>query len=206
MPTAEFSTPRASTGITISSDVGGQENMNRLFLVHPLTVAAMCLGVLSSSFSAFAQEAPSGWFGNVYLGGEREPFDSRKVFVVSIRVTEAGAQVVDVAVAYGVPSPLPAASADYTLEVVSADGRRLTIQNAPDPRRAIVEKQGNVMLDSGLLSVRLDFNRLGAKVRLHDASGKTLVEGDLVSAIDSFCSRNMKDPDCKATKPSRGKS
>ncbi|HKY19582.1 MAG TPA: hypothetical protein VJM31_00060, partial [Vicinamibacterales bacterium] len=90
---------------------------------------------------------------------------------MSIRVTEAGAQVVDVAVAYGVASPLPAASADYTLEVVSADGGRLTIQNAPDPRRAIVEKQGNVMLDSGLLSVRLDFNRLGARVRLHDASG-----------------------------------
>jgi hypothetical protein len=177
--------------------------MNRLILLRPITVAAICFGVLLNSLSAVAQEAPSGWFGNVYLGGERASFDSRKVFVVSIRVTEAGAQVVDVAVAYGVSSPLPAASADYTLEVVSADGRRLTIQNAPDPRRAIVEKQGNVMLDSGLLSVRLDFNRLGAKVRLQDASGKILVEGDLVSAIDSFCSRNMKDPDCQTTKPPR---
>jgi len=165
-------------------------------------IVAGCAALLHST-GAFAQAAPSGWFGNVYLGGERGAFDARKVFVVSIRVAEAGAQVTDVAVAYGTPSPLPAAAADYTLEVLSADGRRLSVRSAPDPRRAIVEKEGDVMLASGLLSVRLDFNRGGAKVRLHDASGKTLVEGDLASAANSFCVRNANDRDCRAMEQSR---
>jgi hypothetical protein len=170
--------------------------MNRSGLVRPLAVVAASFGALFCA-PAFAQEAPSGWFGNVYLGGKRDEFDARKVFVVSIRVTEAGAQLTDVAVAYGTSSPLPAASADYTVEVVTADGRRLEVQSVPDPRRAIVEKQGNFMLESGLVSVRLDFSRLGAKVRLQDAGGKTLVENDLASAIRAFCARNTKDPDCR---------
>ena len=139
----------------------------------------------------------------MYLSGSRSSFDARKVFVISYRVAEGSAEVTDVAVAYGAPPALPPARRDYLLELIGADGSTLSTRPAADPRLAIVEREGNVMLPRGLLSVRFDFNRAGAKVRLRDGQGKTLADADLSRAIELFCARNIDDPDCKAIAESK---
>lgn len=159
--------------------------------------AALCLVFAQPCCAQAAHASPSGWFGNVYLGGADTPFDARKVFVVSYRVGSGVADVLGVDVAYGTPSALPSASSDYFVELLGADGRTLARRPAADPRLAIVEKEGNMTLPEGLLSVRLGFDRSGVRLRLRDKSGKSLVEAGLSDAIGAFCRRNGIDPDCK---------
>lgn len=147
--------------------------------------------------------APSGWFGNVVLGGETAGFDARKLIVVSFRVAEGSAEVADTTLAYGQLPSLPAASRDYEVVLVGNDGRTLMTRAAPDPRRAIVERRGVTVLDRGLLSVRFAFNLGAARVELRDGEGRRLANADLAGAIESFCRRNSDDPDCRAIEEGR---
>lgn len=163
------------------------------------TAATAAFGIV---FGCAAPPPPSGWFGNLYLGGSRS-FDANKVFVVSYRLSDGPAQVADVTVAYGAPSKLPPARRDYLVELVGADGRALSSRPAADPRRAIVEKEGNVILSSALLSVRFGFQRAAVKARLSDDLGRTVATADLARAIDAFCERNSNDPDCRAISAAR---
>ena len=157
--------------------------------------AALCIaGCLIAAPAA----AASGWFGNVYLGGDRAAFDAHKVFVVSFRVAAGSARVTDAIVAYGSPTKLPAGRRDYLVELVGADGHALSSRGVADPRVVGVERQGNVLLPDAPLSARVGFDRAGAKVRLRDSAGRTLAEADLTRALDTFCARNTKDPDCRA--------
>jgi len=165
--------------------------------ISTLKLFALLACALAPSVSAGAQpEPPSGWFGNVYLGGARS-FDARKVFVVSYRVTDGAAQLVDASVAYGAESRLPPASNDYALEVLDANGRVLARQQAADPRRIVVEQEGNRTLPSAVLAVRLRFDAAGAKARLHDSTGRVVAESDVAPAVALFCRNNDHDPECR---------
>ena len=169
-----------------------------------LVIAAIACFAALGIWVAVAKAPSTGWFGNVYLGGGSQEFDAAKVLVVSYRITAAAARVTDVTLAYGSPSPLSAGGDAYTVELIDADGRTMATQALPDPRHAIVERQGNITLESGLLSVRFGFQRAGTKVLLRDGRGNALVEADLAGAIDAFCERNSDDRDCRAIAALRG--
>ena len=156
-------------------------------------VAALCL--LANGHANAETSPPTGWFGNVYLGGQ-SAFDARKSLIVTYRFNDAGVQVADVAVAYGTVSRLPDAGHEYVLELIGSGGKVLSKRTASDPRAVIVEKEGNARLEEGLLTARFAFEPAGQKVRLSDASGRTLAEADLASAITSFCRIHSRDSDC----------
>lgn len=166
---------------------------------RPILPLLVCIAWLATSPDLAAQErseAPSGWFGNVYLGGDRSTFDASKVFAISYRIAAGSMTAETIDLAYGHVSRLPSAGTDYVVELVAADGRTLASQSANDPRVVIVERQGNVTLDSGLLTVRLAFDPSAAKLRLKRASDGAVIESDVAFAVQAFCRRNGDDPSC----------
>lgn len=162
--------------------------LTRFVLAAVIFMAASCAGP--------SQKPASGWFGNVYLGGERDSFDAQKVFIVNFEVDDKGARSADMLIAYGVPSRLPGGQDAMRVELLDAGGGVIATIATGDPREAIIEKQGNEKLVSGMLTVRFAFDPAAKRVRLRDASGKSLAETDLDVARADFCRRNAKDPIC----------
>jgi hypothetical protein len=138
----------------------------------------------------------TGWLGNVYLTADPASFDTRKVFVVSYRVSASGVALLGADVFYGAASSLPAAAHDFSIELVSTAGRILTSVVVGDPRKMIVEHQGNVTSSEGILTVRLAYSVDAAAVRVRDATGKLAATTDLRDVVKRFCAAKRSDPDC----------
>jgi hypothetical protein len=174
---------------------------------HPcllLLVAAICLSIAACQTTPNERAAAgtsepvlqAGWLGNVYLTADPANFDTRKVFVVSYRVSASGVALLGADAFYGAASNLPAASYDFAIELVSAKGRILTSVGAGDPRKMIVEHQGNITTPEGTLTVRLAFSFDAAVVRVRDAAGKLVTTTDLRSIVARFCAAHQLDADC----------
>ena len=174
------------------------------------SVALLSIGVASCQvpLAESTRTQPStafspGWVGSVFLTADPSKFDTHKVFVMTYRFSGSAIIVEDSLLTYGPGSQLPSSANDYFVDLLAPGGRVLLSVGAGDPRRMIVEEEGNVLASSGILTVRLPYVADASAIRLRSNTDKPIVTTPLNDITTRFCGANRTDPDCARRGPAK---
>ena len=171
---------------------------------HLRQVAA---GLFAALIAQACQNAPvdtagaaisPGWMGNVYLASGPARESASKVLVLVYLVNSRDVTLTDANVFYGSASRLPVSGKDFLIEILDADARTLATYAADDPRKMIVERQGNVLASEGVLTARLPFDPAVATAQVRNGAGNVVERSELRKIVQAFCAGKTSDPDCEA--------
>lgn len=138
-----------------------------------------------------------GEVGGIVLVADRNQRPGTKVIVATFVFRSDAVTPRDVVVTYGAGAAKGSPEKDYSIRLISVDGRTLSEHTISDPRKAVVEKQGVVINPEGVYAARFRFDKSAAQVHVLDSQGNVVARSDVRPVMQEFCKRIKDDPDCR---------